>query len=544
MVIIKKIIAILFVVILGCSFCFNTAGAAPRENSIKISIDTFKIYQGESFNLIIEIETHKNLQSGDLNYKPLAALVSVGNIEFKQLNSLKKGFKIYQWKIPTIANKVGIIKIPSMDIGKEIKTSNFEIMVNTVEVRDTVSTQQNIVKTQLRNTHPMSGQLTMYRLEISKSSDFKIENITPPSAKGAKVELFAERTISKASAGRKFNKTLVREYKVFFNEPGQIKVKSPIIQCLDARTNKRFIKKDKDIIVDVTPNPEPSAIVSDNLSLAIDWTPKDKNEVEVGTPITRTITIRATNTTLDQLPKFTLPKLNDFDAYEENTQESEKLMKNKQVISTKVIRQVFVPKKNHTNFVVNEISFKWVNPNDKSVHTESIPTEHYIVDGFSFNDYIPQSSKQKSYLIALLFGLILLGVFIFYSIRWYKARYGIYSHIHSYVDHLNYWKQFNKMWSNTDPFQARNAIIIWAQKRYPTYNIVGINDVPFFELMKEEANKLSAACWSQNHAQWNGTNLYKIISKNKNYKKPKAKQGINPFGLNGEIYETVQRTVK
>lgn len=543
MVSFRKLFALFIVMFLGCATLFNQAYAAPKESLVTVKTDVAKIYQGESFNIIIEVVTTKTLKANDLKYEALKQSFSVGNIEFGSYKGKIENTIAYRWKIPAIAKQVGVIRIPAMSIGKDLKTPDSELKVQTVNIAPNTVSQHGVIKTQLRNTHPMENQLTMYRLEINKSDEFKIENITPPSAPGAKVELFAERTISKASGGNRFNKTLVREYKIFFKKPGKTVIKSPIVQCIDVRTNKRFIKQDKDINVDVSASPDPTAIVSENLSVVVTWTPKER-DVGVGTPITRTITLRGTNNTLSQLPMVALPNFKNFDSYEENTQESEKLMKNKQLIATRVIRQVFVPKENHTRFDVSEINFTWVNPNDKSIHKEVIEGASYVIDGFSFTDFIPQNSKHKTWLIIGIICSLLFSVFVFYSIKWYRHRVGIYAHIHTYIDRRKYWSQFNKQWSNTDPFQARNAIINWAQKRWPNLAIVGLNNLPFYQSIKEEAEILSASCWSQDHSQWNGSKLHKLIAKNKNYKKPKAKQGINPFGLNGEIYETVQQKLK
>ena len=143
-----------------------------------------------------------------------------------------------------------------------------------------------------------------------------------------------------------------------------------------------------------------------------------------------------------------------------------------------------------------------------------------------------------------IFACIFLGIFGYYSVIWYRERVGIYGKLHQLMDYRSYWKQLRKSWSKNDPYQTRNAILEWAQKRWPQYTIVGLSDLPFYANNKQAFDNLSAACWSPDKQAWNDSEIRKVINRNKDYRKPKIKHGINPYGLNGEIYETVTQKMK
>ncbi len=530
-----------------CSFCIvahNDAIANTKTTTFKVATDKSELVKDEDFHIFFEVTTSFVLDINDLDTTPLFNDFYVGNIDFKVINANNK-LNTYKWIIPIIPLKQGIIKVPKLDFKNHpsLKTPNFELKINpnNSAVNDN-SKLKKLIKTHLRSKKIIKGQFALYRVEIELNPDIRIETITPPSAKGAKVELFAERTISSARAGKKFHKTLIREYKIIFNEAGKIIVKSPAIHGIISQKNKSFIQKSDDIQLVVEKAQKPG-YVTESLSITSKWTPNE-NEISVGTPITRTITIRGTNISLSQLPHVPLPKLENFDSYQDDIKESEKILKNHQFIATRTINQVFVPKKNHTTFEVNDIPVNWVNPNNNQQSTSYITGKRIEINGFSFNDFIPRDPKQTTYIIISIISIIALIVFGIYSYIWYRQRWGIYAYIHNFVDNTIYWKNFKKGWNNNDPFQSRRALLEWGQKRWPNLTIVGVNNLPFYHNIEEEAKKLSEACWSPNHSQWNGKNLYKLVSKNKNYKKPKAKKGINPYGLNGEIYETVQQKMK
>lgn len=534
----KYFIALLSVIFMGCFAVINTAQAAPRDIKTKISTDRSDLYTGGSFNLYIEISSPRKLNKTDLKYSPLSNNFTVGNVGFESSDGT--GINTYRWKLPLICNKSGIVKVPSLAVGSNLSTPAFELNIKKPEgIR-----AKKIVKTQLRNNHLVQGQLAMYRVEIDMLPNVKIDTVSQPYSQNATIELLTERTISRASSDKSFvYKTRIQEYKIIFNKAGQNIIKSPVVSgVLRDQNNKGFMESAKDITISVGEN-KSQAVVSENMSIIVKWMPED-NEIAVGQPISRTITIRGTNNSLSQLPVMKLPQLEGFDSYEDYPIESEKLMKNKQLISTKVVKQVFVPKKNHTTFSIPSIQIEWKNPNDGSIHAADIPGAKYSIDGFSFNDYIPSDPKYAYWIASSIIVLVLLIVFSYFSVIWYRERYGIYDWIHTQVDHVKYWHEFAKNWSNMDPFQSRRALLEWSQKRWPDYTIVGLTDIPFYSSAKAEIDQLSEACWSANHVQWKGNALYKQISKNKNYTRPKAKHGINPFGLNGEIYETVKQKMK
>ena len=529
-----------------CSFCIvahNDAIANTKATTLKVKTNKTNLVKDEDFKIIFEITTSITLDINDLDTTPLFNDFYVGNIDFEVVNNNKQN--TYKWIVPVIPLKQGIIKLPKFDFRNHpnLKIPNFEFKIppNNDTITDN-SKLKKLIKTQLRNNKIVKGQFALYRVEVELNPDIRIENITPPSAKGAKVDLFAERTISKARAGNKFHKTLIREYKIIFNEEGKNTLKAPAIHGILTHNNKSFIQKSDDIQINVE-KPSSPGLVTENLSITTKWTP-DEKEISVGTPITRTITMRGTNITLSQLPDVLLPKLDNFDSYQDDIKESEKILRNHQFIATRTINQVFVPKKNHTLFEVKDIPVEWYNPTNNQHSVAHITGKTIEVNGFSFNDYIPRDPQQTKYIIISIISTIALIIFGFYSSIWYRQRWGIYAYIHNYVDNTIYWRNFKKGWNNTDPFQSRRALLEWAQKRWPNLTIVGMTDLPFYKNIEEEAKKLTEACWSPKHSQWNGKALYKLIAKNKNYKKPKAKKGINPYGLNGEIYETVQQKMK
>lgn len=505
--------------VLGLNF-MNMAFCAVGDTQIRVATDRTKLMAGLSFNLIIDVHTPLKFKGTDLNSSALANNFTIGNITYENLSSGKN--HLFRWTLPLIPKTSGIIKVPSLPLGAKFKTPKFELRV---------APQQNInnvklVKVELRSKKLIVGQLAMYRMEIDLLPGVKIETITPPSSPDAKIKRFAERTISRARNG-KFRKTLIHEYKIVFNKPGRKVITSPIVQgYITSQANKAFMQRARDIPINVGPTPD-NIIVSDNLTIVTEWTPKER-AIEVGEPVVRTITIRGTNNAIEQLPTIELPELEGFDVYDNSTGDTEKLMRNKQLISTRTIKQVFVPRRNHTVLELPEQTFTWLNPNDNSTHVAAVDGTTYTIDGFSFNDYIPRNPKYTRPIIGGIICFIIFSTFVYYSIIWYRRRVSIYGYIHHYIDKNVYWKKLKKTWSNTEPQCARNAILTWAKNRWPELRIIGLNNLPFYTELKTEIDEMNNACWGGSN-NWNGKALLKKLSKYRLYEISKPKFGLNPY---------------
>ena len=515
---------------------------APAKSTFKISTDkTVLFHDGTGFRLFINLTTPRPVTGADLDYTVLNKDFSVGSVGFSNPAEYT-----YQWVIPLVPNRAGVIKIPAMPVGAsgDLLTPKFEIKVKQAEGLRA----KNFIKAQLRAQNPIKNQLAMYRVEVDNLPQVKITTYTPPQGEGVHFELFAERTVSRASAGNRFYKTTIREYKAIFRQEGKITINPPSISgyVITGNGQSPFNQGAKPVTVTVGPNPE-NLIVSDNLSISVKWNPAEEN-IHVGDPITRTVTYIATNNSLSQLPRVPVPDFNenDFDYYEDVTVETEQLMRDKKLKSTRVVKQVFVPLRNHTKFVANQSVVEWKNPNDGKVNSIVVLGANYEINGFSFSDYIPRDPKTAYKIFAGIIAGFVLIIFLVYSVIMYRRRSGIYGWLHLRADYMGYWRNFARSWKKDDPIKCRAAILEWAQKRWPDKTIVGLTGLPFYSKAKNEIDNLSRACWSKDPeaAKWDGKKLYSLISKNKNYKKPKAKRGINPYGLNGEIYETVQQTLK
>ncbi len=538
MVMFKHLFALVVCLIVSTMALNTDALAAPVDIKSKISTDKANLYAGDNFTLIIDITSPRPFKKTDLKYNALAKNFTVGNVGFKETKLSKTNE--YRWTIPLLSSTPGVVKVDSMPLGSNLSTPKFELNIRKQEGIHA----KDFVKAQLRNRHLIQGQLAMYRVEIDVLPGMKIETVSKPSAPDATFELLSERTISRANAQRAFvYKTRIQEYKVIFNRPGKKIIKAPVVSgyYTNAQKNK-FMQSAKEIDVTIGEN-NSSALISENLSIVVKWQPED-TDIAVGTPISRTINIRGTNNSLNQLPKVALPEVPNFDVYEDEPVESEKLMRNKQLIATREIRQVFIPRRNHTVFKLDNIQFEWMNPNDGSIKNIVIPGAEYNVDGFSFNDYIPSDPRTAYWIIMGIAGFLMFLAFMYYSFINYRRRRGVYGWLHSKVDYAMYWHQLSSKWSTAEPVVTRDAIIQWAQKRWVQYNIVGLKDIPFYDSLKEEFEALSKACWSKEKYAWNGNDLYRKLAQFRNYEKPKLKHGINPYGLNGEIYETVTQQLK
>lgn len=118
--------------------------------------------------------------------------------------------------------------------------------------------------------------------------------------------------------------------------------------------------------------PAKAVTVSDKWSIA------DNTTVEIGTPITHTITITATGAALSNFPIINESQLNGFSYYEDKGTSDTKVVKD-DIITSKTYKFTLIPKESG-NYVFKPQAIKWLNIKTESLETIELPPKTFTVN--------------------------------------------------------------------------------------------------------------------------------------------------------------------
>jgi len=122
--------------------------------------------------------------------------------------------------------------------------------------------------------------------------------------------------------------------------------------------------------------------------------PEDIKEFTVGSPITRTITLLASNADENSLPDIVQTLPNELKSYPEKPQR-QTFVRDAQIVSQYSITSAIVPSKAGT-FTLPEVKVPWWNPRLKRQETATLPARTIVVIGGAVTDAPAQASWQAN----------------------------------------------------------------------------------------------------------------------------------------------------
>ncbi len=366
-------------------------------------IDRNNIAQGETFQLTISLngkDTSAPPQLDVLDHN-FVVFGSASNNQVTFING--KTSTRQQWIITLEPKKSGTLTIPPIKVGN-YQTQAMKIAVATsAQVNPTSQTQPNkqasktlFLETSLDPKSPYVGSQSTYIVKIYYALPLVAGSLTnPTSADALVIRLGQDINYQTSRNGHTYN-VIERRYAIFPQKSGKLTLDPPgfsgrvvIPASASARFNLNQMFNDgtrviranaRPITLDVKPKPASATnqwwLPSSGLKLTQTWSPK-MPVFKVGEPITRTITLEARGITASQLPNFNAGTVTNINTYPDKP-----ILKTQKDGTTVVgIRQekiAYVPTQAGT-ITLPAIEIPWWNTKTKHLQTARLPTQSFSV---------------------------------------------------------------------------------------------------------------------------------------------------------------------
>ncbi|MEJ2764739.1 BatD family protein [Photobacterium sp. MCCC 1A19761] len=279
----------------------------------------------EVFQLTISIDDSVNTNALDLS--GLSQDFNYGTPRTSSQTNMINGVVTRQteWRIALATKAVGEFTIPSFQIGA---TATDPIVITSTQSSAQVSDQPDIkITTEIDKSSLYLGESVRYTVRLLIGEQMSQATLVPPSAEGLEVKQVGEdRQAEPVLNGRRYL-AVTREYQITANKPGLHQLRGAEFRGNILKQGRGFgstlrmpiEKKADNLELEVKDIPSGYFglwLPTEDLQLTQQWQPEN-DEIRVGDPITRTITLKMKNTEQSKMPNLSLDYPGSVKVYNE-----------------------------------------------------------------------------------------------------------------------------------------------------------------------------------------------------------------------------------
>ena len=517
--------------------------AAP----IEVSVDRDLIKLNESFEI-----TFSSNEDPDANpdFSPLEKDFEILNKNHGSTMSWINGQSTREihWTFTVIAKKSGQLKIPALRFGSD----NSSVMtVNVIKNNTTAPQSYNInapifLEVEATPKKPYLQSQVIYTLRFFRRVNIVEAQLTEPDLPDAVVEKLGNDKNYRTERGGMVYEVSERSYAIFPQKSGKmiiepLKLTAAVLMDNGSRmggffgtqSTKRERIDSEAITLDVRPIPNKFTgdqwLAAKNVKLSQQWS-GDYQAMQVGEPLTRTLTLMVQGATLGQLPQLQQPSK---DGYLKNYPDQPALKENKTKTGIIAIREekiAFIPSK-AGNYILPKITLDWFNINTEQMETVTLPETIITAQGVTTVETTPQpqvnqpsvtinttskdvslSSENNTWFwqsLSLLFAIAwFITLFLFFN---KKSRPVVIKTNENEINLKTTIKVLKHACKINDAQAAKQALITWGQIQYATSNLGAL--AKYCETgLHDEILILNQNLYSQHPDEWHGESLFQFFS--------------------------------
>ncbi|GCF91499.1 BatD family protein [Shewanella sp. M-Br] len=384
----------------------GVAHPAFALSKIEASVDRNPVMEGEYF--VLNISVDDEVDTGKLDTSALLKDFIVGRTSVSRSTQIMNfdAVKETRWQVLLAPKQQGQLTIPAFSIDgvssspiplKVVETGSQPAQMNNLFIDAKVSTDEAYV-----------GQLITYKVKLYLAVELQRGVLSAPVIEGAQIKQIGEdRDGSEIVDGRRY-RVIERTYGIIPDLPGQVNIKGAtfagdVLVEAQRRGGMFGFNESRPMqagapSLTVQVNPAPTSfqgqwLVADLVALKENF-PEDIKKFTVGSPITRTITLLASNADENSLPDIVQTLPNELKSYPEKPQR-QTFVRDAQIVSQYSITSAIVPSKAGT-FTLPEVKVPWWNPRLKRQETATLPARTIIVEGGAVSDTPAQPTWETN----------------------------------------------------------------------------------------------------------------------------------------------------
>ena len=368
-----------------------TTTPAYAITSLQASVDRNPVIEGES--LVLTVVADDDLNSGELNTSALLKDFIVGRTSISRSKQIMNfdARNETRWQVLLSPKTRGNVTIPAFQI-KGVSSS--PITLSVVDRSSQPQQKQDIfMRVSLSSEEAYVGQMLTYRVKLYLALELQRGVLSAPVLQGAQIKQLGEDKDSNEIINGKRYRVIERAYAIIADQPGELTINGASFSgdvLVQAKRNGGMFSFNESRPTQtqapksvVLINPEPVEyqgqwLVSDLVVIKEDW-PESPVEYKVGDPITRTITLLASNTDETSLPELQLSVPSALKSYPEKPQRKS-FVRDKQMVSQLMQTTAIVATKAGT-YTLPKIKVPWWNPHLKQQQYATLPARTIVVTG-------------------------------------------------------------------------------------------------------------------------------------------------------------------
>ncbi|GIU12721.1 BatD family protein [Shewanella glacialipiscicola] len=392
-----------FILLLLAIGVVNPAFALTK---IEATVDRNPVMLGEYF--VLNISVDDEIDTGKLDTSALLRDFIVGRTSVSRSTQIMNfdAVKETRWQVLLAPKQKGQLTIPAFSIGginsapiplQVVETGSQPAQMNNLFIDAKVSTDEAYV-----------GQLITYKVKLYLAVELQRGVLSAPVIEGGQIKQVGEdKDGSEIVDGRRY-RVIERTYGIIPDLPGQINIKGATfagdVLVESQRRGGMFGFNESRPMqagapsLTVQVNPAPASfqgqwLVADLVVLKETF-PEDIKEFTVGSPITRTITLLASNADENSLPDISQALPEELKLYPEKPQR-QTFVREAQIVSQYSVSSAIVPSKAGT-FTLPEVKVPWWNPHLKRQETATLPARTIVVKGGRVSDTPTEPTWQAN----------------------------------------------------------------------------------------------------------------------------------------------------
>ena len=365
---------------------FSTSLLAAQIN---VTIDRNPVALNESFQVIFNADESPD---DDPDFSPLEKDFDILNQQkSSQLSWINgKTNKAITWTLNLMAKHNGSVTIPAISFGDDSSSPLAITVAKTTATDDVQLNEPLYLDVEVDKQTPYVQSQVLYTVRLYQRVNFSQASLTEPNLENTVVEKLGEDTQYKTQIKGVTYLVTERRYALFPQQSGPLTIEpmvltaQVIIDDSHGRVNsffntpstqtKRVSSKAISLNVQAAPNSFNGKhwLAADKLSLEQTWANNKDLQVNVGEPITRTITLIAQGTTSSQLPDLTGQTLApQLKAYPDQAVINDRA-NSSGIIAMREQKVAIIPSK-AGSFTLPAIEVPWFNTNTNKMEVATLP---------------------------------------------------------------------------------------------------------------------------------------------------------------------------
>jgi len=358
---------------LFCCLLLLSAMPSWAATKLEASIDKNPVLAGEFFMLNISVDDTVKGEQPDTS--SLLKDFVVGPTSLSSRTNIINGSinKQTTWSVKLMTRTEGDYTIPAFSVaGLTSQPIKLKVAKRSV---DADKNNEIFLKTSLSSNSLFVQEAGVYTVKLYLAKELLDGSLSTPSMEDAQLTQLGKQTESYELVDGKRYLVITREYLIQPQKSGAYTIAGPAFQGRVQQNYRQLevsaLGDDQQVEIKPIPSDYKGAwLPSELVNLDEEWQPND-NTVEVGTPITRTITLTALGVTKEQLPEISMPTIDGIRSYPDK-KENNNAVRDGRVVSQQTASYALLPQKPGT-YTLPEIKLPWFNTKMNRISLATLP---------------------------------------------------------------------------------------------------------------------------------------------------------------------------